>query len=273
MHKGGGMTSTRTTADTFSRLLGGWGGTALIIAAGLGAYALATDVFGVLDPLLFPGFAAIGPALVASFPRLLDSLGSSLSLLIPGYAAAAISGIVLGVFIGLNPRIHRAFQPIVFALSPIPPSMLTPYLIAVMSTFYISSVAVIFVGCFWPFLSAAINGVTLIDQKYLDNARVLELNGVKKLFLVILPAAAPMILAGAGTAMNFAFILLTVAEMFATDSGLGYFVQYYADFSDYARVIAGLFFTTVVFVTIMFLLDRLKRKILFWMLNNDVRSR
>ena len=150
--------------------------------------------------------------------------------------------------------------------------MLVPYLIAVMPTFYLSSTAVIFVGCFWPFLNATISGITLIDQKYLDNAKVLELKGWKKLIFVILPAASPLILAGAGTALTFSFILLTVAEMFATDSGMGYFIQYYADFSDYARVLAGLLFSGAVFVSIMVLYERLKKRALFWMINDDTRS-
>ena len=109
----------------------------------------------------------------------------------------------------------------------------------------------------------------MIDQKYLDNAKVLELSGIQMLVTVILPAASPMILAGAGTALNFAFILLTVAEMFATNSGLGYYIQYYADFSDYARVLGGLLVTIFVFVSIMTGFDALKKRVLFWTLNEN----
>lgn len=252
--------------------LSSYGGTICIIAFLIAVYTLLTDVFAVLDKLLFPGPMAVFAALVDALPRLLESLGSSLALLIPGYALAALSGIGLGIVIALRPKLNKAFRPIIFGLSPVPPSMLVPYLIAVMPTFYLSSTAVIFVGCFWPFLNATISGITLIDQKYLDNAKVLELKGLKRLFFVILPAASPLILAGAGTALTFSFILLTVAEMFATDSGMGYFIQYYADFSDYARVLAGLIFSGAVFVSIMFIYDRLKKKALFWMINEDTQS-
>ena len=205
--------------------------------------------------------------MIASGPKFLECFISSMTLLIPGYFGAAFTGIMLGVAIALSPRAHKSLKPIIFALNPIPPSMLTPYLIAVMPTFYLSSVAVIFIGCFWPFLVGTINGILLIDQKYIDNAKVLEFRGFKRLVTVILPAASPMILAGAGTALNFAFILLTVAEMFATNSGMGYYIQYYADFSDYARVLGGLLFTIVVIVTIMTCFDRFKKRVLFWTLN------
>lgn len=244
-------------------------GTALLVGAILLIYELFTDVFGLLDPMLFPGLPKVGAALIKSMPQLLESTFSSMSLLIPGYVIGALSGIILGVFVALHPRILRAVRPIIFALSPVPPSMLTPYLIAVLPTFYASSVSVIFLGVFWPYLVGTITGITLIDKKFLENALILQLTGRKKLFYVIMPAAAPHILSGAGTALTFSFILLTVAEMFATNSGLGHFIQYYADFSDYARVLAGLFFTAVVFVCIMLVYEWIKKKTLFWMLHTD----
>ena len=120
--------------------------------------------------MLFPGLGKIGAALVRSLPQLFESCASSMSLLIPGYIIGALSGIVLGVFVAMHPWLQRAVRPLIFALSPVPPSMLTPYLIAVLPTFYASSVAIIFLGVFWPYLVGTITGINLIDKKYLDNA-------------------------------------------------------------------------------------------------------
>lgn len=252
-------------------VLRGYGNTVAIIVFLFAAYTLATEL-GALDRMFFPTPSMIGEALWDARPRLIASFFSSMGLLIPGYFIGAFCGITLGIIIGLHPKANQALQPIIFMLSPLPPSMLTPYFIAIMPTFYISSVAVIFMGSFWPFLSGTISGIVLIDQKYLDNAKVLEMSGWRKLLFVIMPAASPLIFSGATTALNFSFILLTVAEMFATDSGLGHFVQYYADFSDYARVIAGLLVTMAVFVAIMLVFDRFKRKMLFWMIGEDAES-
>lgn len=245
------------------------GGTLLIIISVVIIYEIATDMTGTLDSMFFPGLSQIVPKMWDSLPKLGECFVSSMKLLIPGYFLALFSGIVLGVFIGLHPVLNKNLQPIIFALTPIPPSMLTPYLIAILPTFYFSSVAVIFIGCFWPILTGTISGIVLIDQGYLDNASVMELKGIKKIFYLILPAAAPHILSGAATALNFSFILLVIAEMFATNSGMGYFVQYYADFSDYARVIGGLFFTGMVVVVIKSLFEVVKKKILFWCLNEN----
>lgn len=232
-------------------------------------YMFFTQVVILLDPMLFPKISLIGKAFIESLPKLFESLVSSCKLLIPGFGFALISGIIIGVLLGVNPTANKVLKPIIFALNPIPPSMLTPYLLAIMPTFYWSSVSVIFIGCFWPILGATLSGIIMIDQKYLDYGKMVELRGIKKLFYILLPAAAPSILSGVKTALNFAFILLAIAEMFATNSGLGYFIQYYADFSDYARVISGIIFMGLFIILIMIAFEKIRNKILFWTLNEN----
>jgi NitT/TauT family transport system permease protein len=239
-------------------------GTILIIVGVVLLYELATDINQWLEPVLFPGLTKIIPALILSLPKLLSGLVSSFGLLVPAYFLGGLLGISLGLLVGLNSVLRKNLTPIFHGLSPIPPTLFIPYAITILPTFWHSSAFIIFIGSFWPFLNGTISGVVLIEQKYLDNARTLELKGPKLLFNVILPAASPLILAGAGTALNFSFILLTIAEMFGTNSGLGFFIQYYADFSDYSRVLAGLFFMSCFIITIMLAFDMLKKKILFW---------
>lgn len=227
-------------------------------------YEILTDILGVLDNVLFPGFSKIIPKFKESLPMLFKSLLSSSLLLFPSYFIALLVGIFLGIIVGTRKQLYEILKPIIFALNPIPPSMLTPYLIAIMPTFFISSSSVIFLGAFWPIFISTINGIRMVDRRYLDSANMLGYDKYKKLFYVIIPAASPMILAGMGTALNFSFILLSIAELFATTSGLGYFIQYYADFSDYARVISGLIFTMMFIVVIMLLFDKFKKRVLFW---------
>lgn len=238
--------------------------TFIIILITITIYEILTDVLGILDNVLFPGFSKIIPKFKESLPMLLKSLLSSSLLLFPSYFIALFIGISLGIIVGTRKQLYESLKPIIFALNPVPPSMLTPYLIAIMPTFFISSSSVIFLGAFWPIFISTINGIRMVDRRYLDSADMLGYDKYKTLFYVVIPAASPMILSGMGTALNFSFILLSIAELFATTSGLGYFIQYYADFSDYARVISGLIFTMIFIVIIMLMFDRFKKKILFW---------
>lgn len=67
-----------------------------------------------------------------------------------------------------------------------------------------------------------------------------------------------------GVGLGFSFILLTVAELFGANAGLGRFVQYYADFADYPKMVAGILYTGLVTFLVMTGLDAIKHRTLFW---------
>lgn len=241
-----------------------YAGTFAVLAVGVLLFEVATDVTGWLEPVLFPGLKLILPALWRSFPKLLEGLVSSVGLLLPGYLAALVLGVALGLVVGWYSPLRHAFLPIFRALSPLPPTLLIPYAIAILPTFWLSSFFIIFIGSFWPILMGTIHGVALLEDRHLDNARALGLSGVRLLRHVVLPAALPVIFNGAGMALVFSFILLTVAEMFGARSGLGFFIQYNADFSEYAKVLGGMLFMSAFIVLVMATFDAIQARFLHW---------
>ncbi|MDR0868850.1 MAG: ABC transporter permease subunit [Planctomycetota bacterium] len=243
---------------------GGLLGAAIIFAALIAAYALLTDATGYLDPMIFPGWGKIIPAAWGSRDQFYHGIISSLGLLIPSVAAALVAGVTFGVIIGLHPRVKQILLPLFRAANPLPPTMLIPYAIAVFPSFYLSSTSIIFIGVFWPVIMGTLHGVALLEPRWLDNAQCLNLRGLKLVRKVVLPGAMPSIFAGIGSGLIFSFILLTVAEMFGATAGLGYFVQYYADFAEYDRVIGGMIFLSVVVIAIMVIFDRVQNRVLHW---------
>ena len=240
-------------------------GTALIIVLlGLG-YESLTDITKRLDPLLFPGLSKIVPTLWNQFGHLNHNLLSSLKLLAPAYAVALVLGVAIGLIVGWSEPLRRNLTPIFRGLSPIPPTMYIPYTIAVLPTFWSASFFIISLGCFWPILMGTIHGVTIIEQRHIDNARMLNLKGLRFLRRVVLPAATPSIFSGAGISLVFSFILLMVAEMFGANSGLGYFIQQQADFSEYDKVLAGLIYMSVFIIAVMVIFDLIQRRALHWL--------
>jgi NitT/TauT family transport system permease protein len=245
-------------------ILKGYLGSILIILGLIALYWLVTDGIRILDPLIFPGPPKIVRALFASKKLLWRGFLSSMRLLFPSLMAASLLGVGIGTLVGLNESLKRLFMPIFRALNPIPPTMLIPYAIAILPTFWLSSAAVITVGVFWPLLRGTINGIVFLEPRWIDNARCLNLKGAKLVFRIILPGAMPSIFSGLESGLIMSFILLTVGEIFGARAGLGYFVQYYADFAEYDRVIAGMIVLSAVVVIIMFIFDRIKNRILHW---------
>lgn len=239
-----------------------------ILAAVAAGYWLATDVFGILDPFLYAGPSKLVPAFVEYHPKLFEGFWSSMKLLAPAYFMALCLGIGFGVLIGLVKPLRNNLTPYINATSAVPVTLLTPFAIHSFATFGGASIFIIFLGAFWPILGTTVAGVVTIDKRYLENAATLEIRGMRKMFRIVLPAAAPTILAGCSISLKFSFILLTVSEMFGATSGMGYFVQYFSDFARFDLVLVGFLFMALVLVVIMYLFDLFKNRVLAWTLNS-----
>ena len=243
-------------------------GAILIFIGIVTGYVLLTDVFGVLNTFLFHSITTIPPLFRDYFGQLLKGLRSSLDLLVIAYVMALVTGIGIGTFIASRSLVRKNIMPYINAFSAIPVTLLTPYAINILPSFYAASVFIIFLGCFWIILGTTITAVMTVDKRYLENAATLEIPKIQQLFRVILPAASPAILTGCTIALKLAFMLLAVAEMFGATSGMGYFIQYYSDFGRFDLVAVGFLFMALVLLIILSIFDLMKARILYWTINN-----
>lgn len=216
------------------------------------------------NPLL-PAPHTVALALWGSLPELWKGTVSSFFILLPGYALALVGGVTLGLVAGVVPRLGRAFFPFAKAVAPVPPTVYIPYAIAVLPTFHLSATFIVFIGAFWPIFQNAAAGAQAVEIRHRDNARVLGFSRLETLLRVTFPASLPHIFAGMAVGLGFSFILLTVAELFGANAGLGRFVQYYADMADYPRMVAGILYTGVITWLAMTGLDTLRHRTLFWL--------
>ncbi len=215
------------------------------------------------NPLL-PGPRIVAEALWESLPELWKGTVSSFFILAPGYLLAVAAGVALGLVAGIVPGVGRGLFPFAKVAAPIPPTVYIPYAIAVLPTFHLSATFVVFIGAFWPVFQNSAAGALAVEGRHRDNARVLGFSRLETLVKVVFPASLPHIFSGAAVGLGFSFILLTVAELFGANAGLGRFVQYYADFADYPRMVAGILYTGLVTWLAMTGLDKLRHKALFW---------
>ena len=213
---------------------------------------------------LFPTPWATYTAFRLSLPQLLSGTVSSFLILLPGVALAVGLGIVWGLLVGTTPALERMFSPFSRFASPVPPTIYVPYAIALLPTFRTAAGFVVFIGAFWPVFLNTAAGATALPQRYRDSARLLGLGRWSYLWRIVFPAALPHIFSGVSVGLVFAFILLTVAELFGANNGLGRFIQLYADYADYPRMVAGILYTGVVVFLTMGALETLKRRVLFW---------
>jgi len=141
-----------------------------------------------------------------------------------GFALAALVAIPLGFVIGMSPLIYRALDPFIQVLKPISPLAWMPLALYTIKDSSISGIFVIFICSVWPMLINTAFGVAGVRREWLNVAKTLEVNAVRKAFQVILPAAAPTIMTGMRISMGIAWLVIVAAEMLVGGTGIGYFV-------------------------------------------------
>ncbi|MBP2636184.1 MAG: cmpB [Firmicutes bacterium] len=206
----------------------------LLCIAVLLLWQLSTAWSKLLDPQLFPQPLQVLKLLAEDREVFVKSILSSFNLLFWGCTLATLLAIPLGLIVGWNRRLRLAIEPATNVLGPIPPIVYIPYAIAILPTFTQSSVFIIFIGAFWPFIN------------------------------ILLPGAMPHIVSGGAISLVLSFILLTAAEMIGATIGLGWYVKYFSDFADYPRVVAGIIVIGAVVLLLMTLYQRLTSYLLRW---------
>jgi NitT/TauT family transport system permease protein len=238
-----------------------------VIFAFLNFWVLATikfDLPGKAKQAVFPPPGAVFEKFALDFSQTLINIKDSLALVFQGYLIGTLIAIPLGLFLGWNLRIGAAAGYIAKFLGSISPLVYIPYAIVLLPTFRAASIFVIFIASFWPILASTVSGVLNVEKRIIDSAKTLCVGRFTMLFRIILPASLPQIFIGLNQGLSISFILLVSAEMIGARSGLGYYVNNYANFGNYTNALAGVITIGVVVTFVTFLFNLLQRFLLRW---------
>jgi nitrate/nitrite transport system permease protein len=151
-------------------------------------------------------------------------LAHSLGRVALGFFLAVLVALPVGFMIGMSPLMRKAFDPFIQVLKPISPLAWMPLALYTLKDSEVSGIFVIFICSVWPMLINTAFGVAAVKREWLNVASTLEVQPLRKAFLVILPAAAPTIVTGMRISMGIAWLVIVAAEMLVGGTGVGYFV-------------------------------------------------
>ncbi|HEY2158841.1 MAG TPA: ABC transporter permease subunit [Isosphaeraceae bacterium] len=212
----------------------------------------------------FPGPDAVLAGMIDDRWLLLDSAGQSLKLLLAGYAAWTVAGVVSGVLIGWSRRVRYWGMPFLKLVGPIPATAYVPLAMALFSNAFASGAALIALAVWFPVTMLTSSGIANVPVSYLDVARTLGAGRAYLIFRVAIPAATPSIFLGLFMGLGASFLTLIVAETVGVRSGLGWYLKWQQGYVEYAKVYAALVIMAAFFSGLMTLLFRLRDRVLGW---------
>ncbi|HEY1971526.1 MAG TPA: ABC transporter permease [Pseudonocardia sp.] len=214
----------------------GWTIGGLGLAATMWTLVVATGQF---PRQLFPSVPQIVRAGCALWKDglLMGDIAASVQRAAVGFVIGAALGVAAAMITANTKAGRNLLQPVLRLLSPIPTIGLVPLAILWFGLGENSKTLVIALGVFVPVWINSHAGLASTPHDYLQAARCLGASRSQTLVRIVLPEAAPDIVAGLRVGAAMAFVLIVVAEMTGTTSGLGYRIYQAQLFSQADRLI------------------------------------
>lgn len=171
----------------------------------------------------------------------------------------------LGLMLGQSKTLDRIFAPIIYLLYPIPKVVLLPVVLLFLGIGNTSKIFIIFLILFFQILVLVRDQAATLRPELLQSVRSLGA-GRRALFrYVYLPASVPAILTALRQSVGTAVAVLYVAELFATQKGLGYYIYLNgSNLFNYPAMYAGVIAMSVLGFGLYFVVDWLERRLAAW---------
>jgi ABC-type nitrate/sulfonate/bicarbonate transport system permease component len=175
----------------------------------------------VLSPLQISRFfvQALGTA------ELYENIAASLGRSIPGFVLGSALGALLGLAAGVARWFDRMLSPAVFLTYPVPKIVMLPIFMLWFGIGDLSKVLIIALACFYPVFINAYYGVRQARPILVWSALNMGATQGQIFRRVVLPSAAPMIMASLRVSLALSFIVMFAAEMINARSGLGHMIR------------------------------------------------
>jgi len=182
---------------------------------------------------------------------------------------AILLAVPAGLVLGQSARLNRFFAPVVYLLYPIPKVVLVSVLLLLFGTGDLAKILLIFLVLFFQILVLVRDQAASLRPELIHSVRSLGA-GRRALFrYVFLPASLPAILTALRQSVGTSVAVLYVAESFATQRGLGYYISLNGStLFNYPAMYAGILAMSLMGLGLYFGVDWLERRLAPWLYVN-----
>jgi ABC-type nitrate/sulfonate/bicarbonate transport system permease component len=164
-------------------------------------------------------------ALIASGDLFVHA-GASLYRALGAFAIGAATGAAVGLAAGTLRAIERFYEPIISLTYPVPKIAALPIVFAWFGLGDMSKIVIITISVFYPIYIAAFFGAKATSRVHVWAARNMGAGRWQIFRRIVLPSALPQLFNGLRVGLALSFIVMVVAELVASQRGLGYLIAF-----------------------------------------------
>ena len=170
-----------------------------------------------------------------------------------------------GLVLGQSKKLNSLFSPLIYLLYPIPKVVFVPVVLLLLGIGDLPKIVIIFLILFFQVLVLVRDQAAALRPELIQSVRSLGA-GRRALFrFVYLPASLPAVLTALRQSVGTAVAVLYVAELFATQKGLGYYIYLNGStLFNYPAMYAGIVAMSLLGLGLYFTVDWLERRLCPW---------
>jgi ABC-type nitrate/sulfonate/bicarbonate transport system permease component len=183
--------------------------------------------------------------------------------------ASTLLAIVLaapaGLILGQSKRLNNLFSPVIYLVYPIPKVVFVPVVLLFLGLGDLPKIFIIFLILFFQILVLVRDQAAALRPELIQSVRSLGA-GRRALFrFVYLPASLPAVLTALRLTVGTAVAVLYVAELYATQRGLGYYIYLNGStLFNYPAMYAGIVAMSILGLGLYFGVDWLEKRLCKW---------
>ncbi|WP_022963909.1 ABC transporter permease [Halopseudomonas pelagia] len=219
--------------------------TAVLAAIGLAAPFLAWWLYtllGFADPLFMPGPGAVAERFWRWWATegLLNDTAISVYRVMVGFLVSALIALPLGLYLGTYRPVQATLEPLIDFIRYMPAVAFIPLVMLWVGIGESSKILIIFIGTFFQMALMAAEDVRRVPMTQIEAAQTMGASRSEIIRLVILPSARPALLDTLRITCGWAWTYLVVAELVASNSGLGYAILRAQRYMHTDKIFAGI---------------------------------
>jgi len=197
--------------------------------------------------------------------ELVEHFLASLWRVLASTILAILLAVPTGLLLGQSARLNQLITPFVYLLYPIPKVVFVPIILLFFGIGDFPKIVIIFLILYFQVLVLVRDQAMSIRPELLQSVRSLG-SGRRALFrFVYMPATLPAILTALRQTVGTAVAVLYVAELFATQKGLGYYIYLNGTtLFNYPAMYAGIVALSLMGLALYFTVDWLEHRLCRW---------
>jgi ABC-type nitrate/sulfonate/bicarbonate transport system permease component len=196
---------------------------------------------------------------------LIDHFLASLWRVLASTILAILIAAPLGLILGQSKRLNTFISPAIYLIYPIPKVVLVPIILLILGVGDIPKIAIIFLILFFQILVLVRDQAAGLRPELIQSVRSIGA-GRRALFrFVYIPASLPAVLTALRQSIGTAVAVLYIAELFATQKGLGYYIYLNGStLFNYPAMYTGVVAMSLLGLGLYFTVDWLERRYCKW---------